>query len=72
MASAEADVAGGPVGPTVGVGAVDEAVPEGTVADADGDGAADETGADELGLGLGLELGEGRQKMIRMQLCPVD
>src|SRR6185437_919164 len=72
VASAEADVAGVPVGPTVGVGPVDDAVPEGTAADAVGDGAADEAGADELGLGLGLELGEGRQKMIRMQLWSVD
>ena len=62
VASAEADAAGVPVAPVVGVGAADEAAPEGAVADADADGAAV---ADELGLGVAPP-GEGRQKMIRM------
>ena len=67
VAPAEADAVAVP--PAVGVGAADEAVPDGTVADADGDGAADEVTADELGLGLGLAPpGEGKQKMIRMQV----
>jgi hypothetical protein len=69
VAPAGADTAGVPVGPAVGVGAADEAVTEGTVADADGDAAADGDVAVELGVGLGLAPpAEGRQMMIRMQL----
>ncbi len=64
-AEADADADGLPVAPAVGVGA---AVPAGADADAEADA---EAVADAVGLGLGL-LGEGKQKMTRMQTCPGD